>query len=99
MQVFVFDDNRIFFFLTPGLLCVLSQISCPKVLLLHFSFMKLLPSTRDPELVKRIGAATALETRATGIPYSFAPCIAVSQSNSSINSHQLSIHLTYLPLQ
>nr|XP_028948791.1 uncharacterized protein LOC103453963 isoform X2 [Malus domestica] len=34
-------------------------------------------STRDPELVKRIGAATALEVRATGIPYVFAPCIAV----------------------
>ncbi|KAJ6796710.1 Uncharacterized protein M6B38_219875 [Iris pallida] len=31
----------------------------------------------DPELVKRIGAATALEVRATGIPYTFAPCIAV----------------------
>ncbi|OIT37873.1 PREDICTED: uncharacterized protein LOC109240178 isoform X1 [Nicotiana attenuata] len=33
--------------------------------------------TRDPQLVKRIGAATALEVRATGIPYTFAPCIAV----------------------
>ncbi|CAH9053390.1 unnamed protein product [Cuscuta europaea] len=33
--------------------------------------------TRDPELVKRIGAATALEVRATGIQYAFAPCIAV----------------------
>ncbi|KAL9228640.1 hypothetical protein vseg_004195 [Gypsophila vaccaria] len=33
--------------------------------------------TRDPELVKRIGAATALEVKATGIPYAFAPCIAV----------------------
>ena len=32
---------------------------------------------RDPELVKRIGAATALEVRATGIQYAFAPCIAV----------------------
>ncbi|KAK3036175.1 hypothetical protein RJ639_029912, partial [Escallonia herrerae] len=32
---------------------------------------------RDPDLVKRIGAATAIETRATGIPYVFAPCIAV----------------------
>ncbi|BBH06929.1 Glycosyl hydrolase family protein [Prunus dulcis] len=32
---------------------------------------------KDPELVKRIGAATALEARATGIPYVFAPCIAV----------------------
>ena len=34
-------------------------------------------SSRDPELVKRIGEATALEVRATGIPYVFAPCIAV----------------------
>lgn len=33
--------------------------------------------TRDPDLVRRIGAATALEVRATGIPYAFAPCIAV----------------------
>lgn len=33
--------------------------------------------SRDPDLVKRIGAATALEVRATGIPYVFAPCIAV----------------------
>ncbi|CAM8954764.1 unnamed protein product [Rhodiola kirilowii] len=36
-----------------------------------------LGATRDPELVKRIGAATALEVRATGIPYVFAPCLAV----------------------
>ncbi|XP_027172914.1 uncharacterized protein LOC113772499 [Coffea eugenioides] len=36
-----------------------------------------LGSTRDPELVRRIGAATALEVRATGIQYAFAPCIAV----------------------
>ena len=34
--------------------------------------------TRDPDLVQRIGAATALEVRGTGIPYTFAPCIAVS---------------------
>ena len=27
--------------------------------------------------MKRIGAATALEVRATGINYAFAPCIAV----------------------
>ncbi|PHT79980.1 hypothetical protein T459_18032 [Capsicum annuum] len=32
---------------------------------------------RDHDLVKRIGAATALEVRATGIPYAFAPSIAV----------------------
>ncbi|XP_051131836.1 uncharacterized protein LOC127251928 [Andrographis paniculata] len=36
-----------------------------------------LGATRDPQLVRRIGAATALELRATGIPYTFAPCIAV----------------------
>ncbi|CAK9155719.1 unnamed protein product [Ilex paraguariensis] len=35
-----------------------------------------LGATRDPALVKRIGAATALEVRATGIPYAFTPCIA-----------------------
>ncbi|KAG5530604.1 hypothetical protein RHGRI_025536 [Rhododendron griersonianum] len=34
-------------------------------------------ATRDPELVKKIGAATALEVRATGVQYTFAPCIAV----------------------
>jgi len=33
---------------------------------------------RDPDLAQRIGAATALEVRATGIPYVFAPCIAVN---------------------
>ncbi|CAL9042857.1 unnamed protein product [Musa banksii] len=31
----------------------------------------------DLALVKKIGEATALEVRATGIPYVFAPCIAV----------------------
>ncbi|XP_031102405.1 uncharacterized protein LOC116006245 isoform X1 [Ipomoea triloba] len=36
-----------------------------------------LGATRDPQLVRRIGAATALEVRATGIQYVFAPCIAV----------------------
>ncbi|XP_051200521.1 uncharacterized protein [Lolium perenne] len=33
--------------------------------------------TRDPKLAKEIGAAIALEVRATGIPYAFAPCAAV----------------------
>jgi beta-glucosidase-like glycosyl hydrolase len=36
-----------------------------------------LGATGDPELVKRIGEATALEVRATGVDYVFAPCIAV----------------------
>ncbi|KAG6520261.1 hypothetical protein ZIOFF_017299 [Zingiber officinale] len=36
-----------------------------------------LGATRDPELVRKIGAATALEVRASGISYVFAPTIAV----------------------
>lgn len=36
---------------------------------------------RDPDLLLRIGDATALEVRATGIPYTFAPCIAVSYNS------------------
>jgi len=36
-----------------------------------------LGATRDPDLARRIGAATALEVRATGIQYVFAPCVAV----------------------
>ncbi|KAK8623557.1 hypothetical protein V6N13_118440 [Hibiscus sabdariffa] len=36
-----------------------------------------LGASRDTYLVKEIGAATAFEVRATGIPYAFAPCIAV----------------------
>ncbi|EOA22833.1 hypothetical protein CARUB_v10003557mg, partial [Capsella rubella] len=32
---------------------------------------------RDPYLVKRVSAATAVDVRATEIPYTFAPCIAV----------------------
>ncbi|KAK1428905.1 hypothetical protein QVD17_17745 [Tagetes erecta] len=33
--------------------------------------------SREPVLVKKIGAATALEVRATGIQYAFALCVAV----------------------
>ncbi|XP_051131016.1 uncharacterized protein LOC127251394 isoform X2 [Andrographis paniculata] len=36
-----------------------------------------LGATRDADLVRRIGAATALEVRASGMHYTFAPCIAV----------------------
>ncbi|KAM0871787.1 hypothetical protein ACQ4PT_039160 [Festuca glaucescens] len=38
-----------------------------------------LGATRDPMLVKRIGETTALEVRATGISYVFAPCIAANE--------------------
>ncbi|XP_021647170.2 uncharacterized protein LOC110640246 isoform X1 [Hevea brasiliensis] len=36
-----------------------------------------LGSTRDADLIRRIGIATALEVRASGINYTFAPCVAV----------------------
>ncbi|OMO90514.1 hypothetical protein COLO4_19105 [Corchorus olitorius] len=36
-----------------------------------------LGATRDADLAQRIGAATALEVRASGIQYTFAPCVAV----------------------
>ncbi|KAF9598491.1 hypothetical protein IFM89_028023 [Coptis chinensis] len=36
-----------------------------------------LGATRDVDLVQRIGTATALEVRATGVHYTFAPCVAV----------------------
>ncbi|OVA17667.1 Glycoside hydrolase [Macleaya cordata] len=38
-----------------------------------------LGATRDVDLVQRIGAATALEVRATGVHCTFAPCVAVSR--------------------
>ncbi|KAM3692125.1 hypothetical protein ACB098_08G063300 [Castanea mollissima] len=36
-----------------------------------------LGSTRDADLARKIGEATALEVRASGIHYTFAPCVAV----------------------
>ncbi|XP_073526240.1 beta-glucosidase BoGH3B-like [Phyllobates terribilis] len=36
-----------------------------------------LGATRDGDLARRIGAATALEVRASGIHYAFSPCLAV----------------------
>ncbi|XP_022881220.1 uncharacterized protein LOC111398515 isoform X1 [Olea europaea var. sylvestris] len=36
-----------------------------------------LGATRDADLARRIGVATALEVRASGIHYTFAPCVAV----------------------
>lgn len=34
---------------------------------------------RDPQLVKKIGAITAQEVRATGVAQVFAPCVAVNK--------------------
>ncbi|CAM0955275.1 unnamed protein product [Alopecurus aequalis] len=36
-----------------------------------------LGASRDPELVRKIGEVTALEVRATGMHWAFAPCVAV----------------------
>ncbi|KAK1284496.1 Beta-D-xylosidase 1 [Acorus calamus] len=49
-------------------------VATPEVLKKYFIAFHI---PRDPLLVRRIGEATALEVRATGIPYVFAPCIAV----------------------
>ena len=38
-----------------------------------------LGATRDADLVRRIGRATAVETYATGVRWNFAPCVAVPQ--------------------
>ncbi|CAL0335021.1 unnamed protein product [Lupinus luteus] len=38
-----------------------------------------LGATRDADLARRIGAATALEVKASGVHYTFAPCVAVSK--------------------
>ncbi|KAE8778672.1 Lysosomal beta glucosidase [Hordeum vulgare] len=36
---------------------------------------------KDPELVRKIGEATALEVRATGMHWTFAPCVAVCRDS------------------
>jgi len=40
-----------------------------------------LGATRDPDLIRAIGAATAQEVRATGLNWSFAPTLAVPQDD------------------
>ncbi|XP_044970665.1 beta-glucosidase BoGH3B-like [Hordeum vulgare subsp. vulgare] len=40
-----------------------------------------LGASRDAELVRKIGEATALEVRATGIHWAFAPCVAVCRDS------------------
>ncbi|TXS53744.1 glycosyl hydrolase [Streptomyces sp. uw30] len=40
-----------------------------------------LGATRDPDLAYRAGAVTAAETRATGIPWDFAPCLCVTRDD------------------
>lgn len=40
-----------------------------------------LGATRDPALVEAVAAATAREVRATGIPWTFAPCLCVTRDD------------------
>lgn len=40
-----------------------------------------LGAARDPELIRAIGAATALEVRATGMDWTFAPTVAVARDD------------------
>lgn len=40
-----------------------------------------LGATRDPRLVERIGHVTAIETRASGVPWVFAPCVCVARDD------------------
>lgn len=58
--------------------CIWSPVSCiARVWLLLLRRSRFFVLCRDPDLLMRIGSATALEVRATGIQYTFAPCIAV----------------------
>lgn len=43
---------------------------------------------RDPQLIMRIGKATALDVRATRIPYAFAPCFAVTKQSYTISFYK-----------
>jgi beta-glucosidase len=40
-----------------------------------------LGATRDPALVRRVGAATAGEVRATGVAWDFSPCLCVARED------------------
>lgn len=56
---------------------------------------------RDAELIQRIGAVTALEMRASGLHYAFAPCVAVSATRmTELKSlHQLFPHYYFQPVE
>lgn len=40
-----------------------------------------LGATRNPKLVEKIGHLTAIETRATGVPWTFAPCLCIARDD------------------
>jgi beta-glucosidase len=47
-----------------------------------------LGATRDPELVKRVGRATAEEVAATGVDWTFAPCLCVARDDRSGRTYE-----------
>jgi hypothetical protein len=55
-------------------------LECMVFLVCGVSDHQFLVLCRDQDLLMRIGTATALEVRATGIQYTFAPCIAVCRN-------------------
>ena len=57
--------------------CIMFKVPHQQAVESSWLLLTLCCCCREPELVARIGAATALEVRATGISYTFAPCIAV----------------------
>ncbi|RWR90042.1 lysosomal beta glucosidase-like protein [Cinnamomum micranthum f. kanehirae] len=59
-----------------------------------------LGATRDADLVLRIGKATALEIRGTGIPYAFAPRLAMDWASllSASFTHQDNAYCFFLSL-
>jgi beta-glucosidase len=47
-----------------------------------------LGATRDPELVQRVGRATAEELAATGVDWTFAPCLCVARDDRSGRTYE-----------
>lgn len=68
-------DSNVWYFLYVVYLITNIMHSARLVTSLRRSWFLVL--CRDQDLLTRIGSATALEVRATGIQYTFAPCIAV----------------------
>jgi beta-glucosidase len=47
-------------------------------------------ATRDPALVEQDGRITATETRATGVPWAFSPCVCVTRDERWGRSYESS---------
>ncbi|MFI0350358.1 glycoside hydrolase family 3 protein [Actinomadura sp. 9N407] len=58
-----------------------------------------LGATRDPELVRRIGAATAEEVSGTGVDWNFAPCLCVARNDRWGRTYESFGEIPELPSQ